>query len=380
MRKFFSLILLCVSLFLCFGFKNVEKVTALSSDEVFFVGNMEINQEIESCNKRKRVQIASLTKMVTALVVFEKVESGELNLNQKFKISKNASEVEPSKLGMKENEEYTLENLLNAMLIKSANDCAIAIAENISGNEKEFVKLMNLKCLDLGLRNTYFENSTGLASPNQFSTAEDVYSIARELFSNEKYLEIAKKKMAKIVSCDGTETTIYATNQLLKNGIIGKTGYTPEAGYCFCGMSENNNVKLISVTLGKDTSENRFSDATKHFEQCFKTYEKVQVCNKNSGEKIKLKLGKNSYVLGFPEEDFYVLKSKNDDRVLVNKHLFSVVYAPIKKGEKIGEIAVVINGKIAKNVNIVTNCNYSRISIFDATKKIIKNSHFSWNY
>jgi D-alanyl-D-alanine carboxypeptidase (penicillin-binding protein 5/6) len=199
-------------------------------------------------NPDLRLMPASTTKLMTALVVIE-----EINLNDVATISKKASSSPATKIGLKQGDKFTIETLLNAALIKSANDAAVALAEAAAGSEKEFVSLMNEKALALGLNDTRFINPNGLPGTGQYITAHDLAEIMRQAIRYPLLKEILGTRVAEIYTAEGKTILIENTNKLLWSDaelMEGKTGYTKEARHCFVGAGEREAGTIIVALLG----------------------------------------------------------------------------------------------------------------------------------
>ena len=222
-----------------------------SSGEVLF--------EQDADNK---LQIASMVKLMTIYLVIEKLENGELKLTDKLTASEYAASMEGSQVFIDANSRYTIEDMLKSVIVASANDASVALAEHISGSEKNFVKKMNNKAKELGMKNTIYVNSTGLPAPMQYSTARDCSIILSKLIDNEIYLKYSTIWMDELTHPSGRKTELVNTNKLIryyKGCDIGKTGSTDEAGYCLSASAKRNEMRLIAVVMGTKNSNERFS-------------------------------------------------------------------------------------------------------------------------
>lgn len=366
MKKLFCFL---VIISLIFSIRPANKIYAASSD-IYLLGNAEYNQILEHSNMHKKVPIASLTKLMTAYICINKVQKGEISFEDKVFVSKNASEAEPSKAYLIENNCYNLHELFKTMLIKSANDCAIAIAEHISGSENAFSDLMNITAVELGMKSTNYMNASGLSTPNQHSTAYDQYVLFREILSIPEIINTLKCLNIEFNNGE-SKKVLYNTNKLISSGIIGKTGYTLEAKNCFCGLNLHGDKKFIFITLGNQTSEERFSFVQNSLNNATQTYEKKFVLS-NQAKTKKFQLAENNleYV---NETDFSVLIKKGEKcKFNVIERFSSYNKYPIKKGQVVGESLVIFNNKIIKKVNLVAVNNVNRISIFTNVKRIMQ--------
>jgi len=226
--------------------------------------NVETGDIVYEKNIRKKLPVASLTKLMTALLAIEKIG----NLNEQITISRNAVLTEGNSGNLKVGEKITAENLLRLLLVNSSNDAAVALAEYISGSEKQFVGLMNEKAKTLELKNTHFANSTGLDEEGNYSTVYDLVKLTKNILSEPPLLEIMRIQNSDVFSADGANVHhLRNTNKLLGklpsvNIIGGKTGFTDQAGECLILITSHpeNDQKIISVILG---SEDRFGEMKK---------------------------------------------------------------------------------------------------------------------
>jgi D-alanyl-D-alanine carboxypeptidase (penicillin-binding protein 5/6) len=255
------------------------------------VMNANTGEVIFKDNPRERLLPASLTKMMVTLVAMDKVRQGTLHLNDKVTISEDASGIEGSRINLRPGEVLTLEELLEAVLIRSANDAAVAVAEYVAGSQENFVRLMNAYAQRLGMKDTLFVNVHGLPSENGYdnvSTAYDMAILARELIKYPKVLQWSSKSAVKIRN---GRYRITSTNKLLKSfrGLDGlKTGYYRKAGFNLAATAKRNDLRLIAVTLGSPTSKARFNATRTLLDAAFNYYQKKSIESRKSLHKVKL--------------------------------------------------------------------------------------------
>ena len=210
-----------------------------------------------------RLPMASMTKIMSMLLIMEQIENGSLKYNDKVLISENASGMGGSQVFLQAGEEYKVEDLLKCIAISSANDAVVAMAEKVSGSVDSFVKLMNEKAQELGLKNTLFANPHGLDSENHYSTARDMSLIAKELLKHEDILKFTSIYEDYLTKPDGSQIWLVNTNRLVRfyDGVDGlKTGYTPDAGYCLTATAKKNGLRLISVVMKSSSADTRSKD------------------------------------------------------------------------------------------------------------------------
>ena len=228
-------------------------------------------------NADERRPIASITKVMTLLLTFEALEAGKIQLTDIVPISEHAYSMGGSQIWLEPGEQMTLEELLKAICISSANDAAVAVAEFVGGSEGVFVQAMNDRAAELGMRSTHFENACGLDAPNHLSTARDVAAMSREMLLHHK--EIANYCTIWMDSLRNGQTQLVNTNKLLKSytGTTGlKTGTTNGAGVCISASAERDGLRLIAVVLGSDSGKERFAAATTLLDYGFANFESAQ--------------------------------------------------------------------------------------------------------
>lgn len=363
---------LIVVIFVIFCFISsisIPKVYASEGDKIYLLGNSSFEQVLDQNNMYKKFHIASITKLMTAYICYNYIENKNISFNNEVLISKKASDVEPSKAYLIEGNKYKLKDLFDVMLIKSANDCAIAIAEHICGSEEKFSELMNLTAKELNMKSSHYTNASGLSTPNQYSTAYDQYLLFLEILKIDYIVDILKQQ--KIDFNNGeVNKTFYATNTLINSNIIGKTGYTLESKNCFCGCNINEEKGFVYITFNHDSSENRFLDVKKSILNAKQDYNVVNLVN--TEECIKqLPLAEN--ILRYKSnENFNVYVKENSKNTFSVIKKFSHNYSlPIKNGDKVGEYIVIQNNRVIKRIDIFAQNSVKRVSIFTNIKRII---------
>ena len=327
-------------------------------------------------NVDEKMAPASMTKIMTILLIEEAIERGELNLTDDVIISNNASSMGGSQVFLDPNTTLKVEDLLKSIIIASANDSAVAMAEKIAGTVDAFVNKMNERAKELGCTNTNFVNVHGLDTENHYTTARDMAIIARELIRHDdifKYTTIYESYLNKP---DGTSIWMVNTNKLIKyyNGLDGlKTGFTKNAGYCLTSTAKRNDMRLISVIMKEETSQKRNEETTKLLDYGFTNYKIKTIVSTNDN------IG-SVYIFNSKKENYY-LTITNDATNLeglneTNNYSYNVnldkVKAPIKVGDKIGTLDVISNGKVIKNIDITVKEDVIKANIFDLMKRNLK--------
>ena len=331
-------------------------------------------------NKDEQLAPASMTKMMTLLIIMEHVDDGKIKLSDMVTISKNAASMGGSQVFLQENMQISVEQLIKGIAIASGNDAAVAMAEHIAGSTDEFVKMMNDKVKELGLKNTHFENVHGLDSENHYSSAYDMSQIARELLTHQDILKYTSLYEDYLEKPDGTKTWLVNTNKLVRfyPGVDGlKTGYTKEALYCLTATAKKNNIRFITVTMGVDTSEHRSVDTTSMLNYGFTNYKLNTILKKEDvlGE-IEVKKGRQSKGTYSVLEDVTDLIKQNENKTYTYNKELNSIKAPIKKGDVVGSLEIIDNkGKVVKTVDLVINESIKKHSIgsmfWDIYKKVV---------
>lgn len=328
-------------------------------------------------NCDKKYEVASICKLMTTLLTLEKIENNELSLDDKVVASKYACDAEGSQAFLDSGSEYSIRDLLKSVIVASANDSAIVLAESIAGSEKMFVEMMNKKAKEIGMNNTLYVNSTGLPDNNQYSTARDTSILLNVVSKYPLYKEDCQIWMDKLIHPSGRETELVNTNRLIKyypNCVTGKTGFTDEAGYCLASTAKNNNFYLTCVVLGCDTMADRFKDSMTLYNYCFANFENQKIIDKNElvENDIFVLNGKANSIDVVSQNDFYLTKRRGEnDNITLDYVMEKNIKAPIDFGQKVGNIIVKQNDKIIKEISLVSNSKIDKQNFKDIMTKII---------
>ena len=331
-------------------------------------------------NEHKRLPPASMTKVMTMLLVMEAIDEGRAQLNDKLLVSERAASMGGSQVYLEPGEEITLENAMKAIAISSANDACVAVAEYISGTEKDFIEAMNEKAEKLNLRDTYYYNTNGLPPSDpeikgNFTSAYDLARLTQEIIN---YPQIFEWTSTWIDYIREGEFVLNNTNWLVRHykGVNGlKTGYTQEAGFCVTCTSQKKNLNFISVIMNAKSSKKRFSEAAKLLSYGYNSYESIIIAKK--GEKIedvKIANGcKQEASIVVPTKITVAVRKGEEEKInkeiIVNKNL----KAPLKKGDTTG-ILNIYNGNLKiKEVELTINREVKAASIFQIIMRILKN-------
>lgn len=330
-------------------------------------------------NEEEHLEIASMVKLMTSLLTIEKIDAGELSLDQKLLVSEYAASQEGSQAFLDAGQEYTVEELLKSVIIASANDSSVVLAEAIGGSEEGFVNLMNSKASELGLTNTLYANATGLPSQNtQYSCAKDVAKLLMEEIKHKLYFKYSNVWIDEIIHASGRRTELVNTNVLIRkySGVdIGKTGFTDEAGYCLSASCNKNNMRLISVVIGTKSTKDRFSITTNLLNYGYANFENKCVLKQTDQlEKVSIKGAKQKEIEVLFEKDFYNLTKKGEKcefktKIQMNENL----KAPLKKGDVVGKAFVVKDGVVIGEINLIANNDVQKSTYKDSLNKVIDN-------
>lgn len=323
----------------------------------------------------KKLSPASITKIMTMLLVMEALEDEKVKLSDTVVVSEHAAEMGGSQIWLEPGEEMKLEELLKAVAIVSANDACVALAEYIYGTADQFIEQMNLKAKELGMKNTKFYNTNGLPSEESemgnYTTAYDVALMTRELLN---YPNVLNYTSVWIDHLRAGDSFLRNTNKLVRfyDGADGvKTGYTTEAGFCLSATAQRAGLRFISVIMKAPSSQVRFEESKELLSSAFNIYRSLVVVN--SGKIIgrtKVFKGQQKYVAAIPANKLTISILKGDeDKLLKRTILQQEVTAPITKGDKLGEIVVVKNKKEIAKVNLIAKSNIKKASY----RKIITN-------
>lgn len=375
MKKFFFTLL-----FLLLTLPQVKalELTQYSSSAILIEPTT--NTIIYEQNKDERRPPASMTKMMTMLLIMESIDSGKINLTDKVTISKNAASMGGSQVFLQENMQIDVDQLLKGIAIASGNDAAVAMAEHIAGSTEEFVNRMNQKATELGLKNTHFMNVHGLHEEEHYSSAYDMAMIALELLKHDKILNYTSLYEDYLEKPDGTKAWLVNTNKLVRfyEGVDGlKTGFTKEAMYCLTSTAKKNNIRFVTVVMGADTTEHRSADTTSMLNYAFSNYKLNTILDNTKilGE-IEVNRGKqNKGTFSVKESVTDLIKQNEEKSYSYNITKFNVT-APIKKGDTVGNLEVIDNnGKVIKKVDIIINEQIEKNNFFtlflDIFQKIV---------
>lgn len=373
MKKIF----LFLTLFVAFIYKVSASDITINAKSAIVI-EPSTGKVIYELNPDEKLNPASMTKIMSMILIMESIEDGKLKLTDDVIVSKEASSMGGSQVFINEGEVYKVEELLKAVSIASANDAVVALAEKVSGTKEKFVEEMNKKASSLGLQNTHFMNPHGLDEENHYSTARDMSTMAKELLKHKKILEYTSKYEDYFKKKDGSSIWLVNTNKLVKfyDGMDGlKTGYTTSAGYCLTATAEKNNLRFISVVMGEESIENRTEDTLKLLNYAFNTIKKeVIIPSDKKVDTIKLKLTDKEKINVYLRNDVARLTEINSSKLKYKYKLkyYKKIKLPLKKSDVIGQIIITEdNGNTIKE-DLIVHEDVKKISFSKLYRKNIK--------
>lgn len=328
-------------------------------------------------NSHDRYAPASMTKIMSMILVMEAIEKGKLKWTDMLVTSEHAASMGGSQIFLQPNEKMSVKDLFKSVAIGSANDATVVFAEKIAGTEAKFVKMMNAKAKELGLKDTNFKNAVGLDEANHYSSAYDMAIMAQELVKHEKIFEFTTIYEDYLRQNTDNKFWLVNTNKLIKtyDGADGlKTGYTKEAGYCLTATANRDSMRLIGTIMGASDSKARNSNMATLLDYGFNSYEmQVEVKKGEVVSKKNISKAKNETVEIVPMKDVSVLVEKGEEKKSLNYEMkLNKIKLPIKKGEKIGILKLKDGNKVLSTVDLTVKENVEKAGILELYKRSIK--------
>lgn len=328
-------------------------------------------------NKDEQVAVASMTKMVAQIIILEQIEAGKIKWNDIVTASATASGMGGSQIYLTTGEKMTVEDMMKGISMASANDATVAMAEFIAGSEVEFVEMMNTKVKELGLKNTFFKNCTGLDEDGHYSSAYDMAVIARELLKHEKILEFSSVYEDYLREDTDNKFWLVNTNKLVRfyEGADGlKTGHTDAAKYCLAATAKRDDLRLIAIVLGEENSQVRNSETMSLLDYGFNNY-KIEILKTTDDivKEISLDKATSPKISLVPLNDIAILSKKSAD---TKKYAYDIKITnnnlPLKIGDEVGKIIIKDsnNEKIKEEILTVTE-NVDKLNFLELFGKTI---------
>ena len=329
-------------------------------------------------NADERRAVASVTKIMSILLVIEAIEEGRMTLQDRVVISANAAGMGGSQVLLDAGEIQTVDVLLKSMIVGSANDATVALAEHTAGSVQVFVDRMNQRARELNMQDTRFVNATGLPAEGHYTTARDVARMAIELVKHDLYYEYSTVWLDEVVHNSGRTTSLTNTNRLIRlyEGCDGvKTGSTNEAGYCMAATAQRGDMRLVAVVLGADTGKERFNIASEMMDYGFANYRRYPVTEKGTRIRGELPVtgGSDDFVALELDEDLVLLLHRGEEEaVSLKANLPGQASAPVEKGEVVGSVDVLVSERIVGRVRVVAAESVGRRGFMDGLSEVLE--------
>ncbi len=334
----------------------------------YLLADFQTGQTLASENAHEQIEPASLTKLMTAYVVFSALKQKHISLSQNIHVSERAWRMIGSRMFIEPNKKVTVDELIRGMIVQSGNDACIALAEIIAGSEEVFVQMMNKEAARLGMLNTHFTNTTGLPDTNHFSTAHDLAMLAAAIIRDfpEFYPLYSLKEYTY------NDITQPNRNRLLwldphVDGL--KTGWTKTAGYCLITSAKRDKQRLISVIIGSDSAKTRSIESQRLLNYGFQFYDTVHLYNKSQGvTTIQLWKGnQNQLKAGFSHDVYFTLLKGQADKLKATMEYKQPLIAPINAGDNVGTVKFTLDGKPMATYPLVALESIGTTNIFGRT-------------
>lgn len=338
--------------------------------------SLDTGDVIKQNNAYEHLSPASVTKLMSILLILEAIDSGKIKLTDEVAATENAVSKGGSQIWLEVGEKMTVNDLFKAVVIASANDACTLLGEYVAGSDSAFVDMMNKRVETLGLKNSHFENCTGLDDEvtNHYSCAYDLAVIAKEVM---KHKLILKYSTVWLDSLRNGKTELNNTNKMINkyNGMTGlKTGTTSNAGFCLCATATRDGISFVSVVLGAQTSDERFELTQELLDYGFANYKLDNIKIDNSKLKtVKVKNGVDKSITPKCELNKKLLLPKNSDKITYEYSFLDEVKAPVKKGDRLGVITVYSGNKKISSIELKSDKNIKSVTFLYIFKKMFNN-------
>lgn len=328
-------------------------------------------------NADERLVPASMTKMMSMLVIIEAIENDDLKWNQEIQVSENASSMGGSQILLETGEKMSVRDLFKGVAIASGNDAVVALAEAVAGTEDAFVQKMNDKAKELGLKNTNFKNPHGLDTANHYSSARDMSLIAKELVKHEKVLEFTSVYEDYLRENTDRKIWLVNTNKLVRfyDGVDGlKTGFTEGAGYCLTATAKKDGMRVIAVVMGEADSKTRNQEVSEMLDYAFAQYKLENLLEDGySLGKYKVYNGKAEFVTVIPKDGATILRKKGEksSKATYEADVYELK-APLKKGDVVGSLKIKEDGKVIRKVKLTVDKNVKKANYLELLGRNIR--------
>ena len=375
MKRVISLILVLsfvLSFPICANAAENKKLNVKSS----ILMSLDTGDVIKQNNAYEHLSPASVTKLMSILLILEAIDSGKIKLTDEVAATENAVSKGGSQIWLEVGEKMSVNDLFKAVVIASANDACTLLGEYVAGSDSAFVDMMNKRVETLGLKNSHFENCTGLDDEitNHYSCAYDLAVIAKEVM---KHKLILKYSTVWLDSLRNGKTELNNTNKMINkyNGMTGlKTGTTSNAGFCLCATATRDGISFVSVVLGAQTSDERFALTQELLDYGFANYKLDNIKIDNSKLKtVKVKNGVDKSITPKCELNKKLLLPKNSDKITYEYSFLDEVKAPVKKGDMLGVITCYSGNKKISSIELKSDKNIKSVTFLYIFKKMFNN-------
>ena len=376
MKKLCCLVLTIFIFCFCINVK-AEDLSLASNAKSAILLEASTGEVIFEKNSHEKLHPASMTKMMSMLLILENIEKGVINWDDIVTVSSNASSMGGSQILLETNEQMSVSDLFKGIAVASGNDAVVAMAEKIAGTEEEFVNMMNKRANELGLTDTNFKNCHGLDDANHYSSASDMAKIALELVKHEKLFEYTS--IYEDYLREGTDRKFWLvnTNKLVRfySGADGlKTGYTGEAGFCLTATAKRNGMRIIAVVMGEPDSKTRTSDVSSMLDYAFAQYETETFLSTESIlDTININKGKKEFVNIVPKENGTILNKKTDNKknATYNLEMYDMKL-PLKKGDTVGKLSVYVDDNLYRDIDVTVSDDIDKADILTLYGRYLK--------
>lgn len=366
MKKIYGILL---SLLVLFPF-NVSAMELATNASSVIVMEPTTGEIIYERNSHERRHPASMTKIMTMLLVMEAIEKDIIKWDDIVTVSSNASGMGGSQILLETGEQMSVYDMFKGLAVASGNDASVALAEKIAGTEEMFVKMMNDKAKELGLQDTNFKNCHGLDDANHYSSAYDMAIMAKELVKHEKIFEFTS--IYEDYLRKGTDRSFWLvnTNKLVRfyKGVDGlKTGYTSEAGFCITATANINDMRIITVVMGEPDSETRNKDVSSVFDYVYAQYGLQKIVDTETIlDEVSVEKGKVESVGIVAKEEVTDLYNKNDSK---GEFTYDIevdnLKAPLSKGDVVGKLTLKENNNVIRTIDLTVKEDVKKANIFE---------------
>ncbi|WP_053083751.1 D-alanyl-D-alanine carboxypeptidase family protein [Rubeoparvulum massiliense] len=327
-------------------------------------------------NMDEKLPPASITKVMTMLLIFEALDQGKITYDDQVRVSENASSMGGSQIFLEVGEVMSVRDLLKGVAVASGNDAAVALAEHVAGTEEAFIKAMNEKAEELGLKNTHFVNTTGLPAENHYTSAHDIAIMSRELLKYSDVIQFTSIYEDYLRKESKNPFWLVNTNRLVKfyEGVDGlKTGYTSEAKFCLTATAKRDEMRLVAVVLGEPSSKVRNKEISSMFDYAFSQFQLHTIHEAGEPlEELRVDKGKIARVSIHSPYRVSVLLRKGEkaDELETKLQLPEMIHAPLEKGTELGKLIISRDGAELASYPLVAQEEVAKANYFDLMRRV----------